>query len=245
MFVNLNLEEHSHLVHVADIILHGPDGPGTAWQPSIYFESRRFNSCISSVKISLTWKDQGWWGSQKGCIYLQLIRPILPEHFSINSEQKSQVANEDIKERREILVAEYAHLFGNAPHILKSAYKTLTCEDPVISLLLPGDYFRVMKKVGGGGGHHQLIVNNFRLEIRRIVKRVKTPPIDTTSVNVVETRKIFEDFSTYGPNPRIYAQDVRRTNTHHTLRARSKIGLNTWRRYLKSPNIRISNVMAN
>ena len=163
IFVNLCLEEHSQLVHVADINLRGADGPGHSWQPSVYFETPPFTSCIHSVKISCTSKDQGW-GNQKGHIYLHLIRPIKTElqNLSINSEQKSQINNGAIKWKTEILVTDYRDLFGSAPHKLGSACTTLTYDNPIVSLVLPGDYFRFMKNVGGGGGH-KLFVEEFKV----------------------------------------------------------------------------------
>ena len=162
IFVNLCLEEHSQLVHVADINLRGADGPGHSWQPSVYFETPPFTSSIHSIKITCTWKDQGW-GNQKGHIFLHLIRPILPEaqNMGINSEQKSIKKMESTKHKSEALVAECTDLFGSAPHELRSAWVPLTWADPIISLALPGDYFRFMKNVGGGGGH-KLFVEEFK-----------------------------------------------------------------------------------
>jgi hypothetical protein len=252
MFVRLCLEEHSQLLHVADINVRVCDGHGCSWQPSVYFETPPFTSFIYSAKISCTWRDQGdVYLHQKSHIYLHLIRPILKvtETLSINLEQKSQVKNEDIEWNTEMLVTDYTDLFGSAPHVLESACATLNTEDPIIRLALPGDYFRLIFQCHsnvGGGGEHKLIVNNFKLEISRIVKRIETSNIDQMSVHLVKTRTIFEEFRRYRTHLRRFRDfaEIRRYTRMDTRRVIPRSGLKKWRKYLKSPNLQITNVMA-
>ena len=118
---------------------------------------------------------------------------------------------------------------------------TLTWAYAIISLALPGDFFRFMKNVGGGGGH-ELIVYNFKLEIRRIVKRVENSNIDQNCVNLVKTRAIVKDFRRYRTHLQ-RSRDSRRYDRKDTRRLSPKSGMKKWRKYLKSPNLQITNVV--
>ena len=126
----------------------GPRGyvkSGKSWQPSFYFDTAPFTSHIFMATISAYWNDQGW-GHRKGSIYILLIRP------QANSYKST-------------VVTKHYNLLGHAPHEFERVVKTLSVEDPIISMIQPGDYFRFMKNVGGGGGH-KLEIKEFTMHTR-------------------------------------------------------------------------------
>ena len=111
-------------------------GPsGGHWCPEIYFDGPKLKKRVKEIKMSLTWKDQGW-GNRKGEVWVQLMR------------------GDDI-------VAECRDTFGIAKHKEEFARAHIS-NHQIVQMAQPGDFFRFMRNVGGGGGH-QLVVKDFEV----------------------------------------------------------------------------------
>ena len=249
IFLNLRLEEHSQHIHLPDLKAQCPYG--RSWQPEQYTETPPFTSYIHNAAISCIWKEQGW--GRKGQenknsqIYLQLIRPILNGNSDIDVVQKRSMNAENRRVNTEILVTEHTDLFGRAPDQLQNAFASLTWEDPVISLALPGDYFRFMMRIGGRN-EPKLRVNNFSLEIRRIVKRCNITDFDRQYISLGKYRTIFlKSPPIIDPLPPSVIRTVTITGPLYRRPLASKwefkIDKCKWRRCFTRPNIPITNVM--
>ena len=85
------------------------------WCPELYFDGPTLMTRVKSLKINMSWKDQGF-GNRKGKIWLQLMR---------NGK----------------MVAESKDIFGNAPHDEEEVVADLI-DDTVVKMARPGDMFR-------------------------------------------------------------------------------------------------------
>ena len=124
------------------LVMRGKDFKikGPAWghfTPEHYFDGPRLTGSVKKLSISLKWKDQGW-GNRKGDIFLTLVRD------------------------KEVVAEKYNPL-GLAPHKEEEA-KTELINDPIVTEVREGDYYKFSKNPGGGGGH-QLTVKNYRVVV--------------------------------------------------------------------------------